>query len=351
MVSSSDLHDEKFSLDPFTPWAELRRTKPVFFDTVDNVWLISRHSDVISVFTDSKRFSNRLYRKTLGAVFGPTLLQLDGKPHIDHRKIIAPVFAHTRLDRYRSLLESTIDSVLDELDPSGFDLVQEVTNVLPGKIIIRMMGLPPEDDMKFQEWYESMMLGLWNNPALREKGHRAHRALHTHIDPIIEQRKIKPSDDILTRLIQANVTDLPSFISLLLTAGGDTTDKAIGNLWLNLLENPDQMSAVTNDSSLIDRAFDETMRHSPSLVYQGREALEDIEWHGVLIPQQAEVRLALGSANRDENVFASPNKFNIFREDLHCGLEHRSASYEDGAGHLGFGAGPHFCLGYALARL
>ena len=140
-------------------------------------------------------------------------------------------------------------------------------------------------------------------------------------------------------------------MSLLLTAGGETTDKAIANQWRNLLAAPDQLAAIVDDPALLDRAFDETMRHSPSLVYLGREAAMDVDWHGERIPAGSEVRLAVGSANHDETVFADPDRFDIFRADLHHGLEHRSASYADGAGHVAFGAGAHFCLGYALARL
>jgi hypothetical protein len=99
VLDPSRLHDEAFTLDPFAVWAELRRTAPVFHDTVDDVWLVTRHADVIAGFADTERFSNRLYRKTLGAVFGTTLLQLDGGPHIARRKIVGPAFAPTRVAR------------------------------------------------------------------------------------------------------------------------------------------------------------------------------------------------------------------------------------------------------------
>ncbi len=86
-------------------------------------------------------------------------------------------------------------------------------------------------------------------------------------------------------------------------------------------------------------------------MYLGREVVADTEWHGVTIPAGAELRLAVGSANRDETVFTDPDTFDIHRTDLHMGLEHRSLEYDDGAGHIAFGAGRHFCLGYALSRL
>jgi pulcherriminic acid synthase len=122
-------------------------------------------------------------------------------------------------------------------------------------------------------------------------------------------------------------------------------------MWRNLLADPDQMAPVVDDPKVLDRVFDETMRHSPSLVYLGREANADVEWNGVTIPAGGHVRLAVDSANHDDEVFDDPDRFDIFRTDLHRGLEHRSASYDDGAGHVAFGAGAHFCLGYALARL
>lgn len=351
MIDPARLHDDSFALDPYSVWGEMRREAPVFHDTIDGVWIITRHEDVIAGFSDTKRFSNRLYRKTLGTVFGPNLLQMDGGPHIALRKIVGPPFAPTRLDQYTELVDDVVTSIVSDLDPDGFDLVRELSALVPGKLMVRMMGFPPADDELFQGWYEEMMLGLWNDPELRRRGRQAHLELHSHLDPIIAERRRNPADDILSRLIAAEVEELPSFLSLLLTAGGETTDKALANMWHNLMGASDQLDAVLADQDMLDRAFDETMRHSPSLVYLGREANEDTEWHGVTIPAGRELRISVGSANRDDTVFDDPDSFDIFRSDLHRGLEHRSASYNDGAGHVAFGAGAHFCLGYALARL
>lgn len=351
MIDSARLHDDAFALDPHRVWAQMRRDAPVFHDTIDGVWIVTRHADVIAGFSDTDRFSNRLYRKTLGAVFGPNLLQMDGAPHIALRKVVGPVFAPTRLERYEELLDDVVTSIVTGLDPDGFDLVRQLSAIMPGALIVRLMGLPPADDELFQQWYETMMLGLWKDPELRRRGREAHLELRDHLESVVAERRRNPADDILSRLIAAEVEELPAFVSLLLTAGGETTDKALGNMWRNLLADPDQLGAVLDDHDLLDRAFDETMRHSPSLVYLGREANEDVVWHDVTIPTGREVRLAVGSANRDEAVFDDPDRFDLFRADLHRGLEHRSASYDDGAGHVAFGAGAHFCLGYGLARL
>ena len=346
------LHDEAFATDPHPVWAELRRSQPVFHDTTDNVWLITRHADVIDGFSDTSKFSNRVYKKTLGQVFGPTLLEADGADHVSQRKIVAPVFIPNRLDRYREMIEEVVDRLLDQTAADGsFDLVRDFTERLPGTVIVRMMGFDDEDVGQFHDWYEAMMRGLWDDPDLRAKGREAHLELNDHVAPVVEERRACPGDDLLSRLIERDVADLPAFISVLLTAGGETTDKALANMWHNLFSNPAQLEELRTDPDRVDDAFSETLRHSPSLVYLGRETTQEVEWHGVTIPKGETVRLGVGSANRDEAVFADPGRFDINRDDLHLGLEHRSASYDDGAGHLAFGAGPHFCLGYALSRL
>jgi len=118
-----------------------------------------------------------------------------------------------------------------------------------------------------------------------------------------------------------------------------------------LLSNPDQWAAVQEDPSLLDPAFTEMMRiHGPA-GGQSRRTTRDFTMHGETIPKGSWVNLSLYGANRDERVFKDPDTFNIFRDDLAMGRELRSGQYKDGlAGHLGFGLGAHFCVGYQLAR-
>lgn len=349
---TSRLHDTAFATNPHVVWSQLRAHHPVFHDTIDDVWIVSRHADVIDGFSDTSRFSNRLYRKTLGRVFGTTMLEKDGADHIAERKVAGPAFAPTRLDRFRPLIEQVVGALLDRIgDGASFDIVEDISSRLPGTVIVALMGFDEADTDLFHDWYEAMMRGLWNDPELRRAGRAAHAEMNRHVEPIVAARKACPADDLMSRLIERGVDDLPAFTSLLLTAGGETTDKALANLWRNLLADPAQAALVRADHDLVDAAFAETLRHSPSLVYLGREVIADTEWHDVLIPEGAELRLAVGSANRDESVFSRPDEFDLTRDDLHTSLEHRSISYDDGAGHVSFGAGPHFCLGYALSRL
>jgi pulcherriminic acid synthase len=353
------LHDRDFALDPWPVWRELRDRHPVYFDPIDRVYLVTRHEDVLRGFTDTEVLSNRLYRKTLGAVFGPNLLQLDGRDHVQRRTIVAPLFMGNRLAAYRPLIEATAERLVGAFAPDGrVELISQLTSRLPGEVIVTLLGLPEQDRQQMHDWYEAMMAGLWTDPELRRLGREAHQALAAHVRPFLAERRRCPVDDLMSRLVAAEVdgtglsqSELEAFVSLLLTAGGETTDKAIANLWYLLLTHPQTLDEVRADPELLHAAFTETMRHSPSLVYQAREATREFEWHGVTVPAGAEVRLCHASANHDERVFADPERWDVHRVDLNLGKERRSGATVAGrASHLAFGAGPHFCLGYELAR-
>lgn len=355
------LHGEVFEANPSPAWRELRAIAPFFHDTVDDVRVLSRHDDVVWAFTQAPGLSNRVYGRTVGKVFGESMLQMDGFEHVQRRKIVAPQMMGGRLAKYSDLIETVSGEIADDATRSGdFDLVSAVSARLPGTVISTLLGLPVADHKRFFDWYNAMMAGLWKDAELRRRGHVAHLEFQDYLRPIIAERSERPGDDLISRLLTAQVDgekldsdDLGSFISLLLTAGGETTDKAIANLWWLLMTHPDEYTACRNDPDRLELVFSETMRLFPSLLYLGRETTEPLRRRDVEIPVGSVVRLAVGSANRDERVFTDPDRFWPDRPDLHRGRELRSAQLgQDGeAGHLAFGAGAHFCIGYELARL
>ena len=139
---------------------------------------------------------------------------------------------------------------------------------------------------------------------------------------------------------------------MLLAAGGDTTDKAIANMWYHMLyTRPDQLADVEKDPDLWQNVFTEMMRYDAVVHAQFRHTTREVVIHDRVIPERAGVILYLGAGNRDERVFKDPDTFDIHRDDLHMGRENRSGRYKDSKpGHLGFGIGQHFCMGYAMAR-
>ncbi len=358
-VVADDLYGADYFRDPHPYWARMRLEQPVFFDSISSSWVLTRFADVDAIFRDHERYSNRTYTASTGAVFGTTLLEMDGHDHVVRRTIVAPDFVGKRLDAFVDVIDRNIEDLIEPWRADGrVDLVDRFTTRLPINVIVDMLALRKEDHELFHDWYSSMMAGLSGVPALRERGRNAHAGVSAYIDPYLVERMGCPGPDLLSKIAHGEAegqrltdAEVKSFVSLMFVAGGETSDKAISNLWWNLLTHPDALGAVTADPSLLDAAFSESMRKDGPVQFEARFTTADVEWYGTTIPKGALVRVCVASANSDETVFASPRSFAIDRGDLHLGLERR-AGVADGerTGHLGFGVGKHFCLGYELAR-
>ena len=191
------------------------------------------------------------------------------------------------------------------------------------------------------------------------RGLNARNQMWDYIDPLIKERSAAPGEDLLSRICTAEIAgsrmtsdEIKGFVALLLAAGGDTTEKAIANMWYHLMyTRPDQMDLAINNPDLWENVFAEMMRYDPVVHAQFRYTTREIKIYNDVIPERAGVILYLGAGNRDERAFKNPDDFDILRDDLHMGRENRSGRYKSGKnGHLGFGIGQHFCMGYAMAR-
>jgi cytochrome P450 len=164
----------------------------------------------------------------------------------------------------------------------------------------------------------------------------------------MDERRKRPRDDLMTRLVQVDAVDeegrtvrltdpeIRGFLLLLATAGNETVTKFLATAYLELWRHPDERRALLADPALIPSAVEETLRYDPPSQYQGRVALRDATLHGETIPQGAKVLLINGASGRDERKFRDPDRYDVRREiDLHLGL----------------GYGRHLCLGASLARL
>ena len=366
------LQGPAFQLDPFPHFRRLRDEHPVYRNPLSETWWITRYDDVVASFRDHETFSSRIFEQSHVAVFGPSLTAMDGDEHTQKRAIIAPEFVGRKLDAFLPVIERNVRELIARFTKkaasdliAGFvkqrevDLVDQFSTRLPVNVIVDMLGLPQSDHDRFHHWYPTFLAGLGPDPVLRKAGVEANREFHEYLDPFVRRRLADPGEDLISKLCIAeidgerlSVTDIKAFTSLLLTAGGETTDKAIANLWWLLLNHPDQFEAVRRDPSLVDQAFTEMMRHSGPVGGEVREVLIDARVRGVSIPAGSVVQLSMHSANHDERVFAEPETFNIFRDDLYLGKETRVGYREGGrASHLGFGLGKHFCVGYQMARM
>ena len=360
-VEPRDLHGAAYFDDPFPVWERLRHDQPLFHDTVDDRWLLTRYDDVAEVFRDHETYSTAPYERIFTDVIGPTMVQMDGEDHDVRRSIVAPVLVGRKLEtNYLPLIDSVVEGLLDKFPATGpIDLIAALTAPLPLKVIATILSMREDDDVYLAEVTAKVIAALSGEEPGRTVGIQAHAAFTSHIDGLIEERTTRPGTDLISGIAHGRTEagerlsrqEIASFIALMMVAGGETTDRGLANFVAILLEHPETISALRSDARLVDAAFSEFMRRDGVVVYEDRELRRDAEWHGQTITAGEIVRVALISANNDETVFAEPRRFDIARPDLRLGKESRAGGRIDGvANHLGFGRGKHFCIGYQLAR-
>ncbi len=359
-LTSEQLHNQAYFDDPFPIWQQMRHEYPIFHDVIDNRWLITRYDDAAEVFRNHAIYSAKPYSR-FGDVIGQTMVQMDGKDHDIRRSIVAPVMVGKRLENdYQPLIDGVIDRLLEKLPTNGtFDAMKSITSPLPLKVIATMLGMPDSYDSYLYDVTIKVFEALAGTEPEKSQGKAKHEEFALQIDQIITDRIQSPRSDLITGITQGRSEDgqslsrqeIASFISLLLVAGGETTDRTLANFWYVLLKHPETMAKIRADFSLLEPAISEFMRRDGIVVYEDRELTENVHWYGQEIPAGEIIRVAMISANNDESVFANPRTFDITRKDLNLGPEKRPGGRLEGvAHHMGFGLGKHFCIGYHLAR-
>ncbi|WP_204802104.1 cytochrome P450 [Mycobacterium riyadhense] len=336
--------------DPYTELARLRREEPVQridasgmpHEVSKPVFIVYRHEEVQQMLRDNETFSSAIIIDAFGDVLGRhVMLGMDEPEHGRHRALVSKAFSQKALARWEDeLVRKVGNELIDRFAPRGrADLVKEFTFPYPTQIIAGLLGLPREDYPQFQRWSISL-LSFTVNP---ERGRSASAALQEYFAPILAARREEPRDDLTSGLAQAEIDgeklsdeEIFSFMRLLLPAGVETTYRSLGNMLFGLLSNTDQLDAVRADRSLLPQAIEEAVRWEPPLLTITRVATRDTELAGVPIPAGSSVMPMLGSANRQEDRYPDPDRFDVFRS---------------ARAHIGFGHGVHVCLGMHLARL
>ncbi len=338
---------------PYPYFEYMRRTDPVWHGCMtgesqmpeelrpSDEWVLFGYDGVFQAFRDDRTFTSAEYDKTIGLVMGHTILAMGGKEHHDHRSLVAKAFRATALQRWEpSVIAPVCYELIDEIKYDGHaDLVKALTFEFPTRIISVLLGLPPED----LDMFRRLSLDLISIPTDIMAGLSAAAELHGYFLDQVEQRRRKPTNDIIGDLVVAEIdgeklTDeaIIGFLRLLLPAGLETTYRSSGNLLYLLLTHPEQLAMVNRDRSLIPTAIEEGLRVETPLTMVMRTTTEEIEIGDKTIPAGAQVDLCMGSANRDEKRWPDSNTFDIGRQ--------RQA-------HIAFAGGIHMCLGMHLARL
>ncbi len=286
--------------------------------------------------------------RVLWRFLGRCLISLNPPEHTVIRRRLSRAFTKTAVESYRPHVEATLHGILDGLVPRGrCDLVAEFAFRLPTAVISDLMDLPPA----VREGLDGLLVDLGrgfiyrDDPAAFDRGEAAVVEIMARLRPLLAERAEHPGDDLLSRLAgtseqnerdEVEFDDLVVNAAFLLHAGHETTQNAIASAVYALLTHPQQLAAVRADLDLVPAVVEEALRlHSPIGVAP-RKVSEDVElaqWHlraGTVVP------FFLGAANRDPQVFADPDRFDMNR---------------DASSHLAFSSGAHLCLGAPLARL
>ncbi|KND33939.1 cytochrome P450 [Streptomyces anulatus] len=336
----------------------MRQDAPLLWHEATGSYIVSRYEDVERVFKDKEgEFTTENYDWQIEPVHGRTILQLSGREHAVRRALVAPAFRGSDLrEKFLPVIERNSRELIDTFrDAGSVDLVADYATRFPVNVIADMLGLDKSDYDRFHGWYTAVIAFLGNlsgDPEVTRAGERTRVEFAEYMLPIIRERREAPGDDLLSTLCTAEVDgvrmgdeDIKAFCSLLLAAGGETTDKAIAGIFTNLLRHPEQLEAVRADRTLIPRAFAETLRYTPPVHMIMRKSATEVALGGGTVPAGSTVTCLIGAANRDEDRYRNPDAFDIFREDLTA-----TNAFSAAADHLAFALGRHFCVGALLAK-
>jgi len=340
-----DPYDHRVHEDPFPIYRELRERYPLYYNEEKKFWALSRFDDVLNAANDFETFSSE-GGITIegGGNLLPMMILMDPPRHDRLRSIVSRAFTSKRVAELEPRIRKLADELMEEfISKGGGDLVDALASPIPSLVIADMLGVPGEDRAKFREWSDAAIRQDPNVPETQKAGMVAARALYEYFGHVVEERRKKPAEDLVTALIHAEVDgerltqqELLGFCFLLLVAGNETTTNLISNGAIVLAENPDQRRAIREDFSLLPKAIEEILRFDGPVQGLARTLTRDAELHGQKVMAGEKILLLYGAANRDERRFDRPDVFDIHRKE-------RS--------HLAFGQGRHFCLGAALARL
>jgi len=315
-------------------------------------WVLSKYQDVIDVSRNP-----HLYSSAVGTAFlfdagegdlpglQAMLVNMDPPGHVKYRRLVQRGFTPRMVadlePRIRAHSQRIVDNVARK---GGCEFVTELACELPLILICELMGIPEEDRKQMFDWSNALIGG--DDPAMNAGADPMQVSVQMwmYANALAQKKREQPDDTLISKYVNGEVEgskisdfELNNFFVLLAVAGNETTRNATSHFMRLMSEHPDQFELLKTDvDRLLPGAIEEALRFSPPVVAFRRTALVDSEIRGSQIRKGDKVVLSYPSANRDEEVFADPDRFDIRRSPNH---------------HLSFGIGEHFCLGANFARM
>ncbi|WP_432004101.1 cytochrome P450 [Streptomyces sioyaensis] len=320
----------------------MRNERPVWRDESGNVHVF-RHADVMHILGDPRLYSSDTVGRLGGETPSGVLLLLDPPQHGKLRRLVSRAFTNRLITELTPQVTTLTRELLDAVDGERFDLVDAVANPLPVMVIAAMLGVPLEDQAKFQAWGAQLLATDAADPESVRRMELTGEKISAYLQEFVDACRRTPHDDLIGTLVQAEVDgqrlsddEIVSFATLLLLAGHITTSVLLGNILLCLDSTPERWEVLRADRSGIPALIEETLRCRPPFTRVERVPTQEVEIAGEVIAPNTLIHLWLLSANHDERVFDDPAAF----------VPERPNSRQ-----TAFGYGIHYCIGAPLARL
>jgi cytochrome P450 len=348
--------------DPYIYYGRLRDEDPVHWNDTYGLWVITRHDDVTWLTRHHELFSSAVFRNDPRPAYpainesdlglyeyvrnyqADQFIQHDRPVHLDMRKIVHGYFTPKAMESWRPFVVDAVRELLDAAEEKGsMDVMRDLATPLPVLVIAQMMGVPAQDRPYVRQLAEKLLyIGRGEHdrmPILTD----GMKGMIEYVSPLVDERIVKPGDDFISVLASGEKNGVFTRhqvlvnTSLLLLAGHETTINLLCNGTLAFLQHPEQWELYKRDP--IGRAkwaTEECLRYDAPVKSIQRLASQDIEMRGKVMEKNDRIRWFISSANRDPNVFAEPDRFDITRQPNP---------------HVAFGNGVHHCLGATLARV
>ncbi|MEU8244555.1 cytochrome P450 [Actinoplanes missouriensis] len=351
-VPEISLADPEVLRDPFAAHRRAREQAPLarlLAPGFGSIWLVTRYQEARAALGD-ERFAltaDSMMRAGIPEDLLPYLVTMSHMPDPDHarlRRLVSSAFGSRRIAALRPWIEQIADELLDQLpdhaEEGSVDLLRHYAQPLPITVVCELLGIPATDHQLWRDCTAALAAG---------PGPGAIDAIRTIVDSArsaIALRRREPGDNLISDLIRAqdedparvSETEMVTLVWNLVIGGQENPANLIANAVAALLTHPDQLALLRADPALMPRAIQELMRWcGPGLQTIPRYATEDVELDGQVVRKGEPIAVALASANRDERVFADPDRLDITRAP-------------QSSGQLGFGHGRNYCLGRSLAE-
>jgi len=361
-VVQDDMFTPDVIADPYTYYGRLRDEDPVHWNEAYALWVITRHDDVTWMTRHNELFSSAVFKNDPRPAYpaidesdlglyeyvknyqGDQFIQHDRPEHLDMRKIVHGYFTPKAMESWRPFVVNAVKELLDAAEEKGsMDVMRDLATPLPVLVIAQMMGVPAEDRPYVRELAEKLLyIGRGEHdrmPILTD----GMKGMVEYVSPLVDERIVRPGDDFISVLASGEKKgaftrhQVLVNTSLLLLAGHETTINLLCNGTLAFIQHPDQWALLKKDPAGAAKwATEECLRYDAPVKSIQRLAAQDLEMRDKVMRKDDRVRWFISSANRDPNVFANPDKFDITRQPNP---------------HVAFGNGVHHCLGATLARV